>query len=222
MTMVNLYNNENEDNERTFAKNPITKTTFLTSLYDHPEGIDCRCESISKIFPNPLNDSKPSFIANIKILDYMPRCKAYKVDEYGQYIEIEDQLNRKQKVLTEMQGQGQEISMNFNLKESDEHFDEFFVHKASSFYPLMRYALINAKAIPYDYNQSFSVSYDEIKKYLVNLTFNATVKRITPEKFNAYNVLIATKPNQTWQQESIADFMDKDERQTLKPYDNEY
>lgn len=219
--MVNLYDNNN-DNERIYAKNPITKTTFLTSLYDHPEGIDCRCESISKIFPNPLNDSKPSFIANIRILDYMPQCKAYQIDDDGQYVEILDQLSRKQKVLTTMNGQGQEVSMNFNLKESDEHFDEFFIHKASSFYPLMRYALINAKQIPYNYNSSFSVSYDEIKKYLVGLTFNATVKRITPEKFNAYNVLIATKPNQEWQQESIEDFMENDEKATLKEYDNSY
>lgn len=221
MTMVNLYDNNN-DNERIYAKNPITKTTFLTSLYDHPEGIDCRCESISKIFPNPLNDSKPSFIANIRILDYMPQCKAYQIDDDGQYVEILDQLSRKQKVLTTMNGQGQEVSMNFNLKESDEHFDEFFIHKASSFYPLMRYALINANQIPYNYNSSFSVSYDEIKKYLVGLTFNATVKRITPEKFNAYNVLIATKPNQEWQQESIEDFMENDEKATLKEYDNSY
>ena len=220
MTMVNLYDNNNDNNERTFAKNPITKTTFLTSLYDHPQGIDCRCESISKIFPNPLNDSKPSFIANIRILDYMANCKAFEIDSDGQYVEITDGLNRKQKVLTTMNGQGQEVSMNFNLKESDEHFDEFFVHKASSFYPLMRYALVNAKAIPYDYNLSFSVSYDEIKKYLVGLTFNATVKRITPEKFNAYNVLIANKPNQEWQQESIADFID--EKATLKGFDNSY
>lgn len=219
--MVNLYDNNN-DNERIYAKNPITKTTFLTSLYDHPEGIDCRCESISKIFPNPLNDSKPSFIANIRILDYMPQCKAYQIDDDGQYVEILDQLSRKQKVLTTMNGQGQEVSMNFNLKESDEHFDEFFIHKASSFYPLMRYALINANQIPYNYNSSFSVSYDEIKKYLVGLTFNATVKRITPEKFNAYNVLIATKPNQEWQQESIEDFMENDEKATLKEYDNSY
>ena len=217
MTMVNLYDNNNEDNERTFAKNPITKTTFLTSLYDHPEGIDCRCESISKIFPNTLNDNKPSFIANIRILDYMPQCKAYEIDSDGQYVETLDPLNRKQKILTTMNGQGQEVSMNFNLKESDEHFDEYFVHKASSFYPLMRYALANAKAIPYDYNASFSVSYDEIRKYLIGLTFNATVKRITPEKFNAYNVLIATKPNQEWKQENIEDYMQKD---TLKPYDN--
>ena len=221
MTMVNLYDNNN-DNERIYAKNPITKTTFLTSLYDHPEGIDCRCESISKIFPNPLNDSKPSFIANIRILDYMPQCKAYQIDDDGQYVEILDQLSRKQKVLTTMNGQGQEVSMNFNLKESDEHFDEFFIHKASSFYPLMRYALINANQIPYNYNSSFSVSYDEIKKYLVGLTFNATVKRITPEKFNAYNVLIATKPNQEWQQESIEDFMENDEKAILKEYDNSY
>lgn len=219
--MVNLYDNNN-DNERIYAKNPITKTTFLTSLYDHPEGIDCRCESISKIFPNPLNDSKPSFIANIRILDYMPQCKAYQIDDDGQYVEILDQLSRKQKVLTTMNGQGQEVSMNFNLKESDEHFDEFFIHKASSFYPLMRYALINANQIPYNYNSSFSVSYDEIKKYLVGLTFNATVKRITPEKFNAYNVLIATKPNQEWQQESIEDFMENDEKAILKEYDNSY
>ena len=219
--MVNLYDNNN-DNERIYAKNPITKTTFLTRLYDHPEGIDCRCESISKIFPNPLNDSKPSFIANIRILDYMPQCKAYQIDDDGQYVEILDQLSRKQKVLTTMNGQGQEVSMNFNLKESDEHFDEFFIHKASSFYPLMRYALINANQIPYNYNSSFSVSYDEIKKYLVGLTFNATVKRITPEKFNAYNVLIATKPNQEWQQESIEDFMENDEKAILKEYDNSY
>ena len=157
----------------------------------------------------------------LKLINYN-KLNRHQIDDDGQYVEILDQLSRKQKVLTTMNGQGQEVSMNFNLKESDEHFDEFFIHKASSFYPLMRYALINANQIPYNYNSSFSVSYDEIKKYLVGLTFNATVKRITPEKFNAYNVLIATKPNQEWQQESIEDFMENDEKATLKEYDNSY
>ena len=192
--MVTLY--EDDAAEKTkYPKNPITKTTFLNSLFDFPSGIDCQCTHISKIFPNPMNDNKPSFIVNIKILDYMPNCKAYEVDEDGQYVELLDELNRPQKILTRINGQGQEVSMSFNLKESDEHADEYFIHKSSSFYPLIRYALVVNEVIPINYHGNLSVTYDEIAAYLPLLKFNATVERIAPKNFNPYNVLIAENPH---------------------------
>ena len=80
--MVTLYD-DNESNENKYAKNPITKTTFLNSLFDFPSGIDCQCISISPILENRMNDNKPSVIVNIRILDYMPNCKAYEVGEDG-------------------------------------------------------------------------------------------------------------------------------------------
>lgn len=193
--MVTLYNDDNESKTNKYPKNPITKTTFLNSLFDFPDGIDCQCISISPIFENPMNDNKPSIIANIKILDYMPNCKAYEVDEDGQYVELLDELNRPQKILTRMNGQNQEVALNFNLKESDEIADEYFIHKSSSFYPLIRYALIVNEAIPSDYHGNLSVTYDEIAAYLPMLQFNATVERIAPKNFNPYNVLIAEKPH---------------------------
>ena len=191
--MVTLYEN-NENKQTKYPKNPITKTTFLNSLFDYPSGIECQCISISPIFPNPMNDNKPSFIVNIRILDYMPNCKAFEIDENGQYVEILDELHRPQKILTTMNGQDQEVALNFNLKESDEHADEYFIHKSSSFYPLIRYALVSNDVIPENYHGNLSVSYDEMDAYLSLLRFNATVERIAPKNFNPYNVLIANKP----------------------------
>ena len=191
--MVTLYEDDN-NNENKYPKNPITKTTFLNSLFDFPSGIDCQCISISPIFENPMNDNKPSFIVNIRILDYMPNCKAFEIGEDGQYVELLDELNRPQKILTTMNGQNQEVAMSFNLKESDEHADEYFIHKSSSFYPLIRYALVVNDAIPSNYHGNLSVTYDEIAAYLPLLKFNATVERKTPKNFNPYNVLIANKP----------------------------
>ena len=89
--MVTLYDYETDDDKPKYPKNPITKTTFLNSLFDFPSGIDCRCISISPIFPNPMNENRPSMIANIKILDYMPNCKAFEVDEDGQYVEVDSE-----------------------------------------------------------------------------------------------------------------------------------
>jgi len=191
--MVTLYDNK-ENKQTKYPKNPITKTTFLNSLFDYPSGIECQCISISPIFPNPMNDNKPSFIVNIRILDYMPNCKAFEIDEDGQYVEILDELNRPQKILTTMNGQDQEVALNFNLKESDEHSDEYFIHKSSSFYPLIRYALVSNEAIPENYHGNLSVTYEEMDAYLSLLRFNATVERIAPKNFNPYNVLIANKP----------------------------
>ena len=191
--MVTLYD-DNESNDKKYPKNPITKTTFLNSLFDFPSGIDCQCISISPIFPNPMNDNKPSFIVNIRILDYMPNCKAFEIGEDGQYVELIDELGRPQKILTRMNGQNQEVALNFNLKESDEHADEYFIHKTSSFYPLIRYALVFHEAIPSNYHGNLSVTYDEMNAYLPLLKFNATVERIAPKNFNPYNVLIAGKP----------------------------
>lgn len=191
--MVTLYDKELNDKPK-YPKNPITKTTFLNSLFDYPSGIDCICTSISPIFENPMNDNKPSIIANIKILDYMPNCKAFEIGEDGQYVELLDELNRPQKILTTMNGQDQEVALNFNLKLSDEHADEYYIHKSSSFYPLIRYALVFHEAIPSNYHGNLSVTYDEIAAYLPFLKFNATVERIAPKNFNPYNVLIAGKP----------------------------
>ena len=101
--MVTLYDKELNDKPK-YPKNPITKTTFLNSLFDYPSGIDCICTSISPIFENPMNDNKPSIIANIRILDYMPNCKAFEIGEDGQYVELLDELNRPQKVLTRSDG----------------------------------------------------------------------------------------------------------------------
>ena len=192
--MVTLYD-DNESNETKYPKNPITKTTFLNSLFDFPSGIDCQCISISPIFENPMNDNKPSFIVNIRILDYMPNCKAFEIGEDGQYVELLDELNRPQKILTTMNGQNQEVALNFNLKSSDEKPDEYFIHKSSSFYPLIRYALISHEVIPSNYHGNLSVSYDEMNAYLPLLKFNATVERKTPKNFNPYNVMIAERPH---------------------------
>ena len=209
--MVTLY--EDDAAEKTkYPKNPITKTTFLNSLFDFPNGIDCQCISISPIFPNPMNENKPSFIVNIKILDYMPNCKAFEVGEDGQYVELIDELGRPQKRLTRMNGQNQEVALNFNLKESDEHADEYFIHKSSSFYPLIRYALIFHDAIPSNYQGNLSVSYDEISAYLPLLKFNATVERKTPKNFNPYNVMIAERPH--------AEHIDEDDGFVRPPFDN--
>ena len=191
--MVTLYDKELNDKPK-YPKNPITKTTFLNSLFDYPSGIDCICTSISPIFENPMNDNKPSIIAKIKILDYMPNCKAFEIGEDGQYVELLDELNRPQKILTKINGQDQEVALNFNLKQSDEHPDEYYIHKSSSFYPLIRYALAFHEAIPRNYQGNLSVTYDEIAAYLPFLKFNATVERIAPKNFNPYNVLIAGKP----------------------------
>lgn len=191
--MVTLYDKELNDKPK-YPKNPITKTTFLNSLFDYPSGIDCICTSISPIFENPMNDNKPSIIANIRILDYMPNCKAFEIGEDGQYVELLDELNRPQKVLTRINGQNQEVALNFNLKLSDEHADEYYIHKSSSFYPLIRYALVSNEVIPSNYHGNLSISYDEIAAYLPMLQFNATVERIAPKNFNPYNVLIAGKP----------------------------
>ena len=191
--MVTLYD-DNESNENKYAKNPITKTTFLNSLFDFPSGIDCQCISISPILENRMNDNKPSVIVNIRILDYMPNCKAYEVGEDGKDVELMDELNRPQKILTSMNGQNQEVALNFNLKESEEKPDEYFIHKSSSFYPLIRYALVVNEVIPSNYHGNLSVSYDEMNAYLPLLKFNATVERIAPKNFNPYNVLIAGKP----------------------------
>ena len=93
-----------------------------------------------------------------------------------------------------MNGQNQEVALNFNLKESEEKPDEYFIHKSSSFYPLIRYALVVNEVIPSNYHGNLSVSYDEMNAYLPLLKFNATVERIAPKNFNPYNVLIAGKP----------------------------
>lgn len=191
--MVTLYDKELNDKPK-YPKNPITKTTFLNSLFDYPSGIDCICTSISPIFENPMNDNKPSIIANIRILDYMPNCKAFEIGEDGQYVELLDELNRPQKILTRINGQNQEVALNFNLKESDEIADEYYIHKSSSFYPLIKYALTFHEVIPSNYHGNLSISYDEIAAYLPMLQFNATVERIAPKNFNPYNVLIAGKP----------------------------
>ena len=192
--MVTLYE-DNENNDMKYAKNPITKNTFLTSLYDHPQGIDCQCISISPILENKLKDNKPSVIVNIRILDYMPNCKAYEVGEDGKYVEIYDELNKPQKILTSMNGQGQEVALNFNLKESDQKPDEFTIGTLSGFYPLIRYALIVNDVIPNNYHNKIDVSHDDMDAYLPLLKFNATVKRETPKNFPPYNVLIAGKPH---------------------------
>ena len=69
--MVRTYKtNENK------GKEPITKTTFLSSLQQfYPNGVDVIVDSVSSVFENKF-DGKPSVFVNLTITGSMPKYLA--------------------------------------------------------------------------------------------------------------------------------------------------
>lgn len=181
------------------GKEPITKTTFLSSLQQfYKDGIDVRVNSVSRVFNNQYNDEKPSIFVNLDIIGNMPRCLAYEVDDDGNYVKELDKLGKQTNKLIEIDGTGKSVSLSYNLKYSDEYDDEiddleFDVSSWSSFYPLLNYGLKENGMVDRNNSDSVYVTHEDIKEALEDLEFKATSRYVDNGKFSYYS-LIPKKP----------------------------
>lgn len=187
--MVRTYkNNETK-------KEPITKTTFLSSLQQfYPNGVDVIVDSVSRVFENKYNDNKPSIFVNLTITGNMEKCLGYEIDDDGNYVEELDKLGKMTNKVIELDGTGKSVSISYNLKYSDEYDDEideleFDVNSWSSFYPLLNYGLKLNGMVSQNNEDSVLVTYEDIKEALVDLEFKATSRYVRSGKFK-YNMLV--------------------------------
>lgn len=176
------------------GKEPITKTTFLSSLQQfYPNGVDVIVDSVSSVFENKF-DGKPSVFVNLTITGSMPRCLAYEVGNDGNYVQEVDPLGKSTPKVIEVDGTGESVSIAYSLKYSDEYDDEideleFDVSNWSSFYPLLNYGLKLNGMVNENNEDSVIVTHEDIKEALLDLEFKATSKYVKSGKFQ-YSMLV--------------------------------
>lgn len=180
--MVRIH--DESDHNKNKKDDAITKRTFLASLktYYKADGVQCQVESISHVFPNSLNNNKPSVFVTL-IIGEMPRCKARNIDDEGKAIKIQNELGEMVDEIVEIDATDETVSMSFNLKysEDDEDGTLFTVHPMASFYPLLNAGLKDKDMIPEDNSQAFDIEYEEILEALEEFNFIAKAERINPK-----------------------------------------
>lgn len=180
--MVRIH--DESDHNKNKKDDAITKRTFLASLktYYKADGVQCQVESISHVFPNSLNNNKPSVFITL-LIGEMPRCKARNIDNEGKAIKIQNELGEMVDEIVEIDATDETVSMSFNLKYSDDDEDGtlFTVHPMASFYPLLNAGLKDKDMIPEDNSQAFDIEYEEILEALEEFNFIAKSERINPK-----------------------------------------
>ena len=189
---MQLFNEKNKIKTNEYAKNPIVKKTFIKSLYEYPDGVDVEIKNISKLMPDKYSNDKFSIYINIQIIGEMPKCDAYVVDENNEYMTAPDRHGVMQYVIKQIDAQNQMVSIHVTLEKAP-FSDEFLIGQYKSYYNLFKYAMIQAGQMPANYDNDFSVSYDDLKQHLVGLKCCLQVGKAHIKGINPYDVFYASK-----------------------------
>lgn len=189
---MQLFNNKNKvKKSKDYPKNPIVKKTFIKSLYDYPDGVDIEIKNISKLMPDRYKDDKYSMYINIKIIGQMPKCDAFVVDENNEYVTIPDRHGVMQHKIQQINAHDHMVSIHVTLEKAPLS-NEFLVNTYKSYYDLFRFALYKAGHIPANYDNDFTISYDELNEILVNLKCCLQVGKSAMKGMNPYDVFYAS------------------------------
>lgn len=180
-----------ENDKDKFPNSRVGKSNFLTSIRDFkPDGVRLGVERVSKVFSVKQEPKKAQIMVEFCIMDDMPKCRLYELDEDGEYkIHIDEITGKKDKdiVLEEVHesdvlmfpmflpcGKPKKITNDAKLT----------FYPTSSAYPLFRLALQNAGALPTDMgDKAFATTQEELKDALEGFIFLAKCEEIRG-KFN--------------------------------------
>lgn len=174
--MASIVKSDGDD--KTFPRDPLDKKLFLSSIRDfEPDGVKTGVERMG----NPINSGYGvQAFMQLTILDEMPKCRKYVLDENDQYIKIKDDITGEENNKVEIgDGRLSTIGIFYKLgsdeKEPDEN-TECKLTKFSSSYPLLVSALIENGDLPEEaYGQTISTNPAELKEALEGYEFIATV-----------------------------------------------
>lgn len=164
--------------DKKFPKDPIDKKLLLSSIRDFaPEGLGLGVER----FGNPMNKGYGVQAAvQFTIVDEMPKCRKYVLDDEGQYIKVKDELTGEESNKVEIGDGHLEIAtIFFKLGSEEKNPDDetkCTLTRFSSSYPLFISALIANGDLPDEaYGQTISTCPGELKEALEGYEFVATV-----------------------------------------------
>ena len=185
-----------QDEDSKFPNPKIGKTPFLTSIRDFkPDGVKLGIESVSRVFPTKQDPSKAQITVELCIMDSMPKCRLYDLDENGEYITIKDEITGKEDkkiVLSPIEADDLEMFPLYlpcgKPKEINNEADLKF-YPTSSAYPLFKTALINAGELPSDMgDKPFVTNQVELKDALEGFTFIGKAEEING-KYHYFRLL---------------------------------
>lgn len=169
---------KSDGESKSFPKDPLDKKLILSSMRDFaPDGLILGVEKMG----NPINSGYgvQAFV-QLTILDEMPKCRKYVLDEEGQYIKIKDELTGEENNKVEIgDGHLETIGIFYKLGSDEKEPDdetECKLNKFSSSYPLFVSALIENGDLPDDaYGETISTTPSELKEALEGYEFTAKV-----------------------------------------------
>ena len=164
-----------ESESKVFPKDPLDKKWLLSSIRDFaPEGIGLGVEKVSKPFKTSFG--KVMMTVQFCILDEMPKCRMYELDEEGQYIMVKDELTGEENPKIKIDDGHLAMCTFFfgvtcDAKEVDEE-TPFTVYPTSGAYPVFSAALIeNGDLPPEAKGKAFTCNGNEIKEALEGFKF---------------------------------------------------
>lgn len=153
-----------------FKKNEVNKNDFLEICYkNYPHGVNCYLKNISTIYYSKYNH-QPRVMMNLTIKDdfIIP-------DEDGS-------INCKDK------GVGLPFQLHYGESES-----EFKISPQSNLHSILCYCINEKDKESYGMDSTIIATYDELKKYLTDIEFNAKVVIESNTNFRPYKKIVATK-----------------------------
>lgn len=170
-----------ESESKVFPKDPLDKKLLLSSIRDYaPDGLKLGVEKVSSPFITSFG--RMQFTVQLCILDEMPECRMYDLDEEGQYVMIKDDLTGEEKPKIHIGSGNLEmctlfLSVSSDAKEVDDE-TEFTVYPSSGSYPLFKAGLIASGDLPENMgNKPFVSTGNELKEALEGFDFIGTYKK---------------------------------------------
>lgn len=170
---------EETDGDKKFPNSRVGKTPFLTSIRDFaPDGVLLGIERVSKVFESSQDKGKAQITVEFCLMSDMEKCRLYKLDENGEYVNIKDELTGKESKELVLEPVKADDLLMFPMfmpcgkpKEFTNEADLTF-YPVSSAYPLFKLALQNAGELPKDMgDKPFVTNQEELKDALEGFTF---------------------------------------------------
>ena len=161
------------------------KSLFLESLADYNKPVHFKIMRVGNVFRSKIN-GKPNFFIDLEIISEFPNCKIYELDLLGNPIINEDGS----KSIVEINAKSEIISLPYSLQPA-KNPNVYVVSNKTNLFTILNYGFIKKGIISEGNHQGFNnVSFDEIKKALIDLEFKGKAILIEKTNFNPYYKLV--------------------------------
>lgn len=164
-----------------------TKSLFLESLSNYPNGIALEVVGTSRVFMGKM-DNKPTIFVDVKVLSPMSDCKVRLLDEMGEPIKNPDHSYK----VTQVEAQDYVIGIDFKLKPIQNNSPEvvYKVTPKTNIFSLLNFSLIEKGKINPDNDRGFGITEEEIKEALDGVKFIGKSVKVTDTDYKPYYKLV--------------------------------